>query len=581
MLYLSNNQLSILPNNIIKLQKLTYLFFDFNKFKIFPLEILKISTLKYINCKNNNFLIQLPDYLYITKQLYKLQLFTFDFDMNITQIKNNPLPYKSIADNWIFTHENPRYNHSPKILSNENNNPYIIHYETFNGYEYPIVTLPKGTMLYTYAFFDNNNNNNKLNYNLGKAFLYNTTVPTYNTNTNSKNTNSKNTNNTNTNSKNINSKNTNSKNTNSKNTNSKNTNNNNKYNFYDLSQYVETDFKFFNPIPYAEEGIVGRTYNYCNIVVLTEDIRIMALLVPAPHNKNNMSNPFINPVLNLKMPDDNYYNNNYTYPGHFNIHNLRIQPEMMKFMNIQGYIGLDKMDNISHGTMWGDILNNIKNNKDKDILRELVLKSCIDSNYATTKNNNVLINKVLDININVNNCFGIPEIVLCPLKSQYFLTEFKRDDIYPLINTNNYSKFNYQPLAIIENENIKDTLNSISTDIIQNMQSPLLSIYKPIMNTNYKYTYSHIINVNDYTNQMVDYIHTYKYPNEPIIGGIFKINLFDILNIKTKTKTQTKTRKIYGGSDSIQKSLINNNQKENIEVPKLEITKSHIPILYW
>ena len=52
---------------------------------------------------------------------------------------------------WIFTNNILKYKYSPNILHKTSFNPYLVHYEVYQNKLFPIVTVPKGTVLYTYS----------------------------------------------------------------------------------------------------------------------------------------------------------------------------------------------------------------------------------------------------------------------------------------------------------------------------------------------------------------------------------------------------------------------------------------------
>ncbi len=134
--------------------------------------------------------------------------------------------------NATFTNNENSRQVYPEYLKTPTNNKFIIHNEYYNNKMYPIITIPKGMMLYTYTqLYDTADT---------LSNIYNISV--------------------------------------------------------DSCEKYENELKFFYSVPYgARFGIDGR-YNHCHIVVLTEDIRLLCMVSPVPQNMNTFYDTEKNPV---------------------------------------------------------------------------------------------------------------------------------------------------------------------------------------------------------------------------------------------------------------------------------------------
>lgn len=134
--------------------------------------------------------------------------------------KEEEIPAKNLHLNtgWEFKDNDMNYKHTPEFLYN--NNPWLIHYETYKGQDYPIVSLPQGMMLYNYFVYYNHDNN--------KDYLLHHMY---------------------------------------------------KLHFKGLNKLYSK--VFFYPIPYAG-FVVNNMYDTCNIVYLNKPIRLLSLVRPSP-----------------------------------------------------------------------------------------------------------------------------------------------------------------------------------------------------------------------------------------------------------------------------------------------------------
>jgi len=329
-------------------------------------------------------------------------------------------------DDWTFTTNVDEYKKSLPFL--HNNNEFLINYRVYNGFEYPIITIPKGTILYNYDRGKNINIKDKYNklYNLEENYE------------------------------------------------------------------IEKHLKFFYPLPFAAFIGIEAKYDYCNIVVINNDIQILCLLSPSPISNETLRLQSNNKVINNNFNNINYYDNKFTFNCDTYEHDLCIDLNMMKEMGLQGYISISKEDSISNGDIWR---KNITNIELTEFIKEYLFKSCFSSIYQ--ENNNLdFINESLEFNFpnNLKNrLFGVPEIVIVPLNTQFFFDldihqnifdNFNNVTDYDVFNDTDsninkifYNYFNYSVIKISNLTELKTYLQSIESYITQNKQSLMFQLF--------------------------------------------------------------------------------------------------------
>ena len=345
--------------------------------------------------------------------------------------------YVPNIDDIRFTHNKTGNKTSPEFLHNDEK--YLVHYVTIEHREYPMIWLPKGTLLYTC--------------------------------TNSANA--------------------------------------ERYVYGSEDDDRENDLKFFYPCPYAHHGVVGFDYRgSCNIVVLSEDIQVLVLLSPAPQSRGfmrNLKNSFSHGPLDA---EDYYSHNKVVRKCPLREYDLCINSEIRKKYNIQGQMCIAMADSISEGKSWQEILDLRKRFTFDDALRELILKSCmvgtrdIDSDMFS-KNLSEIKNRFKMKKVNLNRGFSVPEIAISPIKTR-LLKKGKKDY--------ERSDWNYRLLESlpVNDHDVKFYLEKISQEILQNRQSPLLTIYKPEKDENYSFFRTTIPLAEDIPDEDIDYLRTYK-----------------------------------------------------------------------
>jgi len=417
-------------SNVIDMEEMFKKCRNFNQ----PLNTWNVSNVTnmsnmFYNCKNFNQPLDTWNVFQVINMnmmFYKCE--SFNQSLNTWKI-NNFIKWENVSDQPLILNSHPTIsqlklkdlifpdNKEWNEISNyfESNNPWLIHIETFENLDYPIVTLPKGMMLYTYS----TNKSNKYN----ETFLFN---------------------------------------------------------LHDQKIDVKNSLKFFFPIPYAIFNLTT-DYNTCNIVTLSRDIRILALISPSPIYRSY--------ARQYKYYQKKYLNSCKEPFGH----DLCIDFKLKQHLNIEGYIAIPINDSISHNSSWNEQLCNEKNIP-IDFVSQLMLKSCISNNPETdigieykghTHKSVCLLNSTYKTKITkIKKVFSVPEIVLSPFSNQ-ILTEVDTDfrKLLNIFKSRDLNKqqttFNYKKLGIKLHKQVKTYLDSIETNIVESNQCTLFNLYLP------------------------------------------------------------------------------------------------------
>lgn len=442
-----------------------------------------------------------------TFPVIKVEAEESDFDSDIS-IGSDLNDVDLNIENWTFTTNIDEYRSSPSYL--RGNSKYLISYKEYNGYSYPIITIPKGTILYNYA--------KGLNFRLKDKY----------------------------------------------------------HNIYNLEEgaELESQLKFFFPVPYAAKIGIDTAYNISNIVVTNYDIQLLCLLSPAPQSNETLRSYEKHLVTNAMFTGQNYYDNGFTSKCDTFDHDLCINLNMMKEMNIQGYISISKMDSISNGEIWHKNMDKESMKTYKKYIEEYLFNSCLSSIYK--ENNNLdYINEKLSIKLPPDlkhRMFGVPEIVLVPLRTEYFyninqdkiITAFNNiqsdgefEDKESEINIIFKNMFNYQVLNICALSELKDYLEQIEHNILMNKQCHMLQLFSPELvikeiSTNLRYEK---LNFDD-----VNYVLSYLKTNDKNPYCAFETVSYHLLKDQTggRRKTLKLSRRRFGNTRRFRKNRRNN-----------------------
>lgn len=336
-LLIANNQISIIPDYLKELTRLDFLELENNKIQTIPEIFGNLKSLEYVNLSHNN-LRELSDTFgklenigmieamsnaikYISPSLTKLEKLTelnldnnlisdmpnFDLDKIKISLDENPMSsYKNFnIPNHIdttfdeFNALMEKFKDKDQTIINNTNgyindailhgqtNPYVVHYETYNGLSYPIITILKGTLLFTAR--------KNISSTVAESFFH-------------------------------------------------------LYKLYDnqtLEKYKENDFEnvltYFFPVPFMAP-IVESDYKTMDIVVLSKDIRLLCLLSPSPIERGDkvFNGTLVN---NDNVP---YYKENVIHECPTRDYDLCMSTDLIFGLKLNGYIGIAYSDSPSH-----------------------------------------------------------------------------------------------------------------------------------------------------------------------------------------------------------------------------------------
>lgn len=390
--------------------------------------------------------------------------------------RNSNIPITICDDNisnYEFNDNIPDLQNSPDYLCNENK--YMIHYEIYRGKSYPIVVIPKGTILYTYT-------------KLGKKYNKKDVIENiYNT---------------------------------------------------DMYETYDKELKFFYTVPYGGKTVLkSENYNACIATVLTDDTRVMCMVKPAPQNMENMFDPLLYSAKN--STGEIYYTGETTFPCEYMSHDLCLETNMMREMQLQGYMNIDINDSISNGKPWLENMN-IR----YSYIKDYIMGSCLSS-FMIEKNNSDIINDAFKINTPKNTIFGLPQIVLCPIKSENFGNTNLYQNIYnnlyknklTEIQENNYvhQYFNYMKIVVCSLIDLENQMSYFIEHMVRNNQYQLFFLHKQYKNSDYT-------NISDINSKItlddIDYLTDY---NEGNPGCAFETIGYKMLKDGVKGGNKRKT----------------------------------------
>jgi len=235
------------------------------------------------------------------------------------------------------------------ILYNQHN-PYLVHYETFGGISYPIISILKGTVLFT-ARTNKSESLNKSYFHLYKLHGN----PT-------------------------------------------------------INEYVSNDFAntftYFFPTPFMAD-VIKPYFKTMDMVVLSKDVRLLCLITPSPIERGIKDNTVKKTVIN---PNDKkqYYNDDSMKSCKDRNYDICLSKDLIYGLKLNGYIAIAHMDsfavsqNISK--VWPFHMGNFTSSL-------LYLSSCF--NNAIYQKRPPLGSRFIDKMV-AKRTYGIPEIVLIP-----------------------------------------------------------------------------------------------------------------------------------------------------------------------
>ena len=279
-------------------------------------------------------------------------------------------------------------------VTRPNPNPYLIHYESLNGIPYPIITIPRGTMLFSGRKFAGENQTESFSY----MYKLRTSQP-----------------------------------------NSGSYVKHERLDLHERNNYQDA-FTYFFPFPFMINAVKDNFTNI-DIVTCTQDIRLLCLISPSPISRSIRlksvhddiidlgGNHIYKDIYNNDDDEDEYNPPMYTCPDRN--YDICLSNELIHGLKLNGYIGMPFKDSLTNN--YGYIEDLMGENV--DLKTTSLFKSCVMN--ASSHNNNPQdpaggylsgINNLFSL-ANYRT-FGVPEIVLIP-----FDIHTRRSD-YPKIYKN-------------------------------------------------------------------------------------------------------------------------------------------------
>ena len=270
---------------------------------------------------------------------------------------------------------------------------------------------------------------------------------------------------------------------------------------YDEEISFENSGTFFYPLPYYAQ-VVNENFNTIDLVVLTEDTRLLCTVSPSPITRGiRHKNDTTKGLTNCTKKD----------------YDLCISMDVMKGLNIQGYIGMAYQDSLTtHSSTMNTFLKKslIRGYKElADVVESIYNRACVNRK---------------DVNIeNEDDFIGIPEITIIPFlfnsyTNQDFIEQIQTFYIHnnnkntakKIINENK-KYYSFYTLHSITGENLIDACKKLSKimeaekdNYGQSLQSPMFNVYLPEREKN-PIIKDKTMSISDFTFKDVDYKQTY------------------------------------------------------------------------
>ncbi len=381
-----------------------------------------------------------------------------------------------------------------KILYNQTN-PYVVHYETINGGVYPIVTILKGTMLFT--------GRANISTNLTDSYFY-------------------------------------------------------LYKLNDsptLAKYSKLDYAkaltYFFPFPYLS-NVISSDHKTLDMVVLTKDIRLLCLISPSPLERGfkDMNNQML--YNDFEGKDSTGSHNRMINSCLDRKYDLCIDQKLVSDLKLNGYIGIAYQDSFTTHLGYpslNEIFNTLPNSFD------LLLQACCFNNavYPEKFSSNTFLKEILN-----SRTIGIPEIVLIPYDIHTYPDAQEYANIYNSFRTtktNNidHSHFIFRHECHVDGKNSIDLAKKMEEKLIaeyplgnvigKSLQAPpLITVLLSDVESDKQ---DYVKHDTQFTFEEVNFINSYL--NPPISKCAFELKIFyDMLeqtNISGgKKRRQTKRK---------------------------------------
>lgn len=298
--------------------------------------------------------------------------------------------------------------------------------------------------------------------------------------------------------------------------------------------YDETNFEnartYFYPLPYYGK-VVSNSFNTIDMVALTEDMRLLCMVSPSPlsrghrHSKKNGLTTCEEKTFDLCISDD-----------------------VMKGLNIQGYIGIAKGDSINeHHDTFNNLLA-VYPMLDK-VVKSIYSRCCVDKVFEKKP------------------ILGIPEICIIPfLFNQYSKEDYIEQQTVFNLNLNNESEpdtqetideiqtlihenkkyYSFYTIESITGYNLIEACNKLCEKMKtkpnnygQSLQSPMFTVYLPELKNETKNPaiLDKTLSIDEFTLDMVDYKKAYQ--PKPESYSAFETDLYRKLRQKEQKGGRT------------------------------------------
>lgn len=299
-------------------------------------------------------------------------------------------------------------------------NPYLVHYETYNGRAYPIVSILKGTLLFTARVH--------LSDSIHSSYFH-----LYKLAGNSS-----------------------------------------------LHDYTKDDCEnaltYFYPVPYMASVITSQ-FRTMDMVVLQKDIKLLCLISPSPIDRS-----IKNEKMDVRDPytNDIYYDNNDLKPCEHRDYDICLSNEVIRALKLNGYIGISYSDSLSVPSN----LFKVKDPFFRDFRQSLVyLSSCFNNGIYPKRvkiaGDDPLGDRFVDKMI-YERTYGIPEVALFP----YDFHTYPDDAEYTRVYNRFQENVNANTNNIIADENhflfkhVDHVVGRDTIDVAMNMGDMLDEKYR-------------------------------------------------------------------------------------------------------
>jgi hypothetical protein len=364
----------------------------------------------------------------------------------------------NLDNSWHYHGNRYPFDRNPEYL--KNNNPFLIHYESFRNYEYPLITIPKGTVLYSYGksvdmtIYNLSDNPSPIE----RDFKFFYPVP---------------------------------------------------YASHGVSGYGHM---------YTSCTVVTTTDDIRLIALITPSpLTRFSLREPKlrPVQKNGISyydNGFTKSGekdFSTDLVIDPAFMKEINVQGYIAIAEEDSFTKGSLWYELFRFFFQGKINNRIH-----ELIRTDREYMTIDILKQLIFKSGTTALNSDNMNTLYLKELLQPLVMSQNILAGVPEIALSPLKSTHFFTTTRAELKHTTTQNNIDNFFNYMVLEhITDLKRIPFVLNFHKHNIKENIQMPLFQLYRPHMKKTYT-NFREISYHSDLHLNQVDYKKTYKNQSE-------------------------------------------------------------------